>query len=155
MEVILLKDKDKLGQRNDLVKVKDGYARNYLIPQGIAVTATDAQKKMRNETLRQQAHKEEKLKEQAQQWAQELKDSVVKIPTKVGEQGKIFGSVNNIQVADELKKLGYKVDRKNIKLNQEEPIKHVGQYEAEVEFHKDVKQTITIEVVEEEGAKKK
>ncbi len=149
MEVILLKDKENLGNRNDLVKVKPGYARNYLIPQGYAITATTAQKKAHEERLRQQAHKEEKLKEEAEKWAKELEESVVKIPTKVGEKGKIFGSVNAIQLADELKKLGYKVDRKKIKIK-EEPIKQTGKYEAEVQLHKDIKQTIQFEVVAEE-----
>ena len=103
---------------------------------------------MHEETLKQRAHKEQKILDEAQASANKLKEMSVKVGAKVGEAGKIFGSVNALQVADALKKLGYTVDRKNIKI-QNEPIKQVGSYQAEVKLHKSVTETITFEVVEE------
>jgi len=148
MEIILKQDIENLGYKNDLLSVKDGYGRNYLIPKGLAVLATISEKKVREETLKQRAHKENKLIDEAQSIADKLKDSSVKIGAKVGEKGKIFGSINTIQLADVLKKDGFNIDRKNIAIKNE-PIKTIGNYEAEVVLHKDVKTTINFEVVEE------
>jgi large subunit ribosomal protein L9 len=148
MEVILRQDVEKLGYKDEMVDVKPGYARNYLIPRGYAVVATVSEKKMLEETIRQRAHKEAKVQEEAQAKADQLEKAKIKIGAKVGENGKIFGSVNTIQVADALKAAGHDIDRKNITIKNE-PIKEIGTYEAEVVLHKDIKQTIQFEVVGE------
>ncbi|MEX2595305.1 MAG: 50S ribosomal protein L9 [Salibacteraceae bacterium] len=148
MEVILKKNIEKLGYIDDLVEVKDGYGRNFLIPQGMAILATSSAKKVHAETVKQRAQKVEKERSAAQKMADKLKDMSLKVGAKVGESGKIFGSVNNIQLAEEISKLGYEIDRKSIKIK-EEPIKTVGTYEAEIVFHRDVTETISFEVVGE------
>lgn len=148
MEVILKQDVKNLGYKDDVVKVKPGYGRNFLIPKNLAEMATGASKKMLTETVKQRAFKEQKVKAAAEASAAKLKDLVVKVGAKVGESGKIFGSVTTVQVADSLKKLGYDVDRKNITMN-EEAIKTVGTYTANVRFHKEVVGTVTFEVVQE------
>jgi len=148
MEVILKKDVENLGYQDEMVDVKPGYARNFLIPRGLAVFATVSEKKMLEETIRQRAHKEEKIQEEANAKAAKLENETIKIGAKVGENGKIFGSVNTIQLADALKEAGHDVDRKNITIKNE-PIKEIGTYEAEVTLHKDIKQTIKFEVVGE------
>ncbi|MBS1547710.1 MAG: 50S ribosomal protein L9 [Bacteroidetes bacterium] len=148
MEVILKQDVEHLGFANDLVKVKTGYARNYLLPRGLAVTATDSQRKQLAETLKQRAHKEAKLREEADKNANKLMAQTIKIGAKVGEKGRIFGSVNTIMLSDAFKVLGIEVDRKHIKLKGE-AIKTIGTYQAEVTFHRDVVKTIPFEVVEE------
>ena len=148
MEVILKKDVEHLGYANDVVKVKDGYARNFLLPRGLAVSATESEKKQLAETMKQRAHKEARIKAEAEKIAAGLVDKTLKIGAKAGEKGKIFGSVNTIQIADAIKALGFEVDRKNIKLKGE-AIKALGKYEAEVVFHRDVIKTIAFEVVEE------
>ena len=148
MEVILKKDVENLGYRDEMVEVKPGYARNYLIPRGLAVFATASQKKMLEETIRQRAQKEEKIQNEANEMAEKLGKETIKIGAKVGENGKIFGSVNTIQLADALKEAGHSNDRKNIAIKNE-PIKEIGTYEAEVTLHKDIKQTVSFEVVGE------
>ena len=148
MEVILKKDVDNLGYANDVVKVREGYARNYLMPRGLAVAATESERKQLAETLKQRAHKEAKLKAVAEKNAELLANKTIKIGAKVGEKGKIFGSVNNIMLADAFKLLGVEIERKHIKLKGE-AIKTVGKYEAEVTFHRDVIKQIPFEVVEE------
>jgi len=148
MDVILKQDVDGLGYLNDIVKVKAGYGRNFLIPRGIAVLATISEKKVMAENIKQREHKESKLREAAETMAEEILKTPLKIGAKVGEKGKIFGSVNTIQIADAIKAMGHEVDRKNIKIK-EDAIKEVGSYEAEVTFYKDVVKTITFEVVEE------
>ena len=149
MEVILREDVEKLGYKDDLVDVKPGYGRNYLIPRGLAVMASPSAKKVREENLRQRAHREEKLIDEANKLVETLKKTVVKVGAKVGEEGKIFGSVNNIQLADALKKeLGTEVDRKKITMPKEN-VKTVGTYQASVELHKDVTTEFSFEVVEE------
>lgn len=148
MEVILKKDIENLGYQDEMVEVKPGYARNFLIPKGLAVFATPSEKKMLEETIRQRAHKEEKIQSEANARAQKLENETIKIGAKVGENGKIFGSVNTIQLADALQAAGHEIDRKNI-LIKNEPIKEIGTYEAEVTLHKDIKQTIKFEVVGE------
>ena len=148
MEVILKQDIEKLGYKDDLVTVKEGYGRNYLIPKGMAVLATESTRKMHEETVRQRSKRIEKERESARASAEKLKGMKLEIGAKVGESGKIFGSVNNIQLADAIKKLGIDVDRKHIILK-DDPIKTVGTYEANITFHRDVVETIQFEVVGE------
>jgi large subunit ribosomal protein L9 len=148
MEIILKKDIEKLGYKDDLVKVKNGYGRNYLIPQGFAVLATESAKKMHAETVRQRAVRVEKERADAKKAAEKLMGMKITVGAKVGESGKIFGSVNNIQLADEITKLGFNIDRKHVKIK-DEPIKTVGTYEADVTFHREVVQTVSFEVVGE------
>ena len=148
MEVILLKNVDKLGYTNEVVTVKPGYGRNFLIPQGYALLATPSNKKAHEEMLKQRAHKETKILAEAEALAAKLADVTVKIATKVGENGKIFGSVNTVQLADALRVAGYDVDRKSLKIK-DEPIREVGTYEAEANLYKGVKQTIKFSVVAE------
>src|SRR6187549_1551177 len=148
MEVILKQDVEHLGFANDVVKVREGYARNFLLPRGLAVSATQSERKQLAETLKQRAHKEAKVKAEAEKFAGMLVDKTIRIGAKVGEKGKIFGSVNTIMLADAFKMLGVDIDRKHIKLKGE-AIKTVGKYEAEVVFHRDVIKQIPFEVVEE------
>ncbi len=148
MEVILKKDVEHLGFANDVVKVRDGYARNFLLPNGLAVSATTSERKQLAETLKQRAHKEAKVRAEAEKHAEALAGKSIKIGAKVGEKGKIFGSVNTIMLADAFKVLGVDIDRKHIKLKGE-AIKTIGKYEAEVVFHRDVIKQIAFEVVEE------
>ncbi|QQR85475.1 MAG: 50S ribosomal protein L9 [Flavobacteriales bacterium] len=148
MEVILKKDVEHLGYANDVVKVRDGYARNFLLPRGLAVSATESEKKQLAETMKQRAHKEAKIKAEAEKMADGLAAKTLKIGAKAGEKGKIFGSVNTIQIADAIRALGFEVDRKSIKLKGD-MIKTLGKYEAEVAFHREVVRTIPFEVVEE------
>lgn len=148
MEVILLQDIKSLGYKDELANVKPGYARNFLIPRGFAIVADVSKKKQLTETLKQRAHKEEKIKTEALALAHSLQDKTVQVGAKVGESGKIFGSINAIQLADAIKKAGYTVDRKNITLD-EETIKAVGTYTATIRLHKEVSVKINFEVVEE------
>ncbi len=145
MQIILKKNVDKLGYKDDVVTVKPGYGRNFLIPQGYAVIATESNLKAHNEMLKQRSHKENKVKEEAEALASKLENLTVKIGAKVGENDKIFGSVNTIQLSEALSKEGIEIDRKSIKIK-EEPIKEVGTYEAEANLHKDVKQAFKFEV---------
>ncbi len=149
MEVILKKDVAKLGYKDDLVKVKDGFASNFLIPKGLASLATDSARKQRTETLKQRSFKEEKIKNEAKKAAITIKEMSIKVSAKVGEKGKIFGSINSLQVAEAIKKLGFIVDRKDITMK-EELIKQTGKYEASIRFHRDVIETFSFEVVGEE-----
>jgi large subunit ribosomal protein L9 len=148
MEVILKQDVKNLGYKDDVVNVKPGYGRNFLIPKGLAESATVSTKKMLTETIKQRAFKEQKLKTAAEKSAEAIKGLVVKVGAKAGESGKIFGSVTSVQLADAIKKLGYDVDRKNITMS-EEGVKTLGSYTAEVRFHKDVTATVNFEVVQE------
>ena len=148
MDIILKKNVDGLGEVNDMVSVKSGYGRNYLIPTGSAILATVSAKKIHEENLRQRSHKIEKVRKEAKVAAEKLAAITVKIGAKVGENGKIFGSVTNLQVADAIKALGYAVERKNITIANE-PIKQIGTYEAKVKFQKGVDTTISFEVIEE------
>jgi len=150
MEVILKQDIKNLGYKDDLVVVKNGYARNYLIPKGIAVQASASTKKIREENVRQQAFKEEKLKGEAETLAKALETINVKINVKASSTGKIFGSVNNIQVAKAIKEqFNYDIDRKKIELDGS-AIKEVGNYSATVNLFKEVKVEIKLEVIAEE-----
>jgi large subunit ribosomal protein L9 len=150
MEVILKQDIQHLGYADDLVKVKDGYARNYLIPKGLAILATEANKKMLAETLKQRAFKTEKIRKEAEFMAGKIDGLTVKILTKASEKGTIFGSVNTIAVANALKEQhDIDLDRKKIYLKNDH-IKELGNYQAQVSLHKDFKVAINLEVIAEE-----
>ena len=148
MNIILKEDVENLGLKDDLVTVKSGYGRNFLIPQGKAVVATQSAIKVREENLRQRAHKVEKLNAEAQSSLKKLQDADINVGAKAGEGGKIFGSVNTIQLAEAIKKLGVDIDRKNIKIDNE-PIKNLGTFTADVEIVRGVKGSIEFKVVEE------
>lgn len=147
MEIILKEDIVNLGYKNDIVTVKSGYGRNYLIPTGKAVIASPAAKKMLAEELKQRAHKLEKIKKDAEELAAKLEGVSLKIATKVSSTGTIFGSVGNIQIAEELAKLGHNIDRKIIVVK--DVVKEVGNYKAIVKLHKEVSVEIPFEVVSE------
>ena len=149
MELILKEDVVNLGYKNDIVTVKSGYGRNYLIPTGKAVIASPAAKKMLAEELKQRAHKLEKIKKDAEAVAESLKNVSLKIATKVSATGAIYGSVNNIQIEEELAKLGHNIDRKIIVVK--DTVKEVGQYKAIIKLHKEVSVEIPFEVVAEEA----
>ena len=148
MEVILKKNVDKLGYANEIVNVKPGYGRNFLIPQGYASLATASAKRAHEEMMKQKAHKENKLELEAQEIAAKLADVTVSIVTKAGENGKIFGSVNTVQLAEALRKEGFNIDRKSLKIK-DEPIKEIGTFEAEANLFRGVKQAFKFEVVSE------
>ncbi|MEY4860993.1 MAG: hypothetical protein RL059_692 [Bacteroidota bacterium] len=148
MEVILKKNVDKLGYANDVVSVKPGYGRNFLIPQGYAVLATASAKKAHEDMMKQKSHKETKLVAEAEEIASKIAGLTVTISTKAGENGKIFGSINTIQLAEALKKEGFDIDRKSLKIK-DEPIKEIGTFEAEAILFKGVKQSFKFEVVSE------
>ncbi len=145
MEIILKEDIKGLGYKNDVVDVKPGYGRNYLIPQGIAIIASKSNKKMVAENVKQASHKADKLKKDAEELANKIGDTVLEIPAKAGESGKIFGAVTTLQVSDALKEKGFEVDRKRISFDSD--IKNLGEYTAEIDFHKEVKHKINIRVV--------
>lgn len=148
MEVILKQDIKGLGFADELVKVRPGYGRNFLIPRGMAVLATESARKMHTEILKQRAFKEDKLRKEAAANAEKLAGVTIKIGAKAGESGKIFGSVTTIQVAEALNKAGYPVERKNIELS-EDSIKALGTYTAKVRLFKEVSANINFEVVAE------
>ncbi len=148
MEVILKKNVDKLGYKDETVTVKPGYGRNFLIPQGYATLATASEKKAHAEVMKQKAHKDSKILAEAEAIAAKLADVTVTISTKVGENGKIFGSVNTVQLSEALKAAGFDIDRKSLKIK-DEPIKEIGTFEAEANLHKGVKPTFKFEVVGE------
>ena len=144
MEIILKEDIAGLGYKNDIVKVKDGYGRNYLIPQGKAVIATESAKKVLAENERQRAHKLAKIKADAEAQAAKLNGVKVTISAKVNEDGTIFGGVGAAQVAEALAAKGFEVDRKAIVA---ETVKAVGEYTATINLHKEVKAEVAFEVV--------
>ncbi len=148
MEVILKKNVDNLGYTNEVVTVKPGYGRNFLIPQGYAVLATASAKKAHEEIMKQKSHKDSKVLAEAEELGNKLNALTLTITTKVGESGKIFGSVNAIQLAETIRKEGLDIDRKSLKIK-DEPIREVGTYEATANLHKDVKTTFSFEVVGE------
>lgn len=147
MKIILKEDINNLGYKDDVVVVKDGYGRNYLIPQGKAVVATTSALKMLAENQRQRAHKLAKIKEEAENAAKALEGLKLVIGAKTSSTGTIFGSVNVLQIAEALSKAGHEVDRKLIFLK--EPVKEVGSYKATIKFHKDVVTEIDFDVVSE------
>jgi len=148
MEVILKQDMPNLGHADDIITVKDGYGRNYLIPNGMAVLATSSAKKMHEENRRQRAHKEEKIKEEALELASRLEGTKLTIGAKTSTRGKIFGSVNTIQIAESLNGLGFEIDRKQVSIS-EDLIKEIGTYTATVKLHREVKVEIEFEIVSE------
>lgn len=149
MEIILKKDVEHVGYANEIVKVRPGYARNFLIPSGLAVLATDSARKVHAENLRQQAHKAGKLLAEAQELAARLSESMVKVGAKVGSDSeKIFGSINTIMLADSLTKAGYPVERRQLKIK-EENIRTIGTYQASAMLHKEVSVEFSFEVVAE------
>jgi large subunit ribosomal protein L9 len=150
MEIILKQDVPNLGHKDDIVNVKNGYATNYLIPKGFATMATPSAKKMHAENMRQRAHKEAKIRDEAAAMASKIEGLQVTIATKVSSTGKIFGSVNNIQVAEALAAKGFEIDRRNITIIGEDSVKEVGIYDVVVKFHREIKANIKIEIVGEE-----
>jgi len=147
MEVILTQDVTGLGYKNDTVKVKPGYGRNYLIPNGVALIANESNKRRISEDIRQAAHKAAKLKQDAEAIAAKIGEMSVEIRTKAGETGKIFGAVTSLQISDALRAKGFDVDRKKISFK-EQP-KQLGTYTALLDLHKEVKHNISVSVVAE------
>jgi large subunit ribosomal protein L9 len=145
MELILLHDVEKLGFKDEIVNVKSGYGRNFLIPGGKAVLATEAARKVLEENLRQRAKKENKLIDDSNKIAEKINGLTVTIAAKTVEGGKqLFGSITSNHLAEELEKLGFTVDKKFVKLNN---VKTVGIYDAEVRLHREVKASLSVEVV--------
>ena len=147
MEIILKEDVINLGYKGDIVKVKDGYGRNFLIPTKKAVLATESAKKMLAEDNRQRAHKLEQIKNTALELAEKLKEVSLTIGAKTSSTGKIFGAVGPIQVSESLEKAGLTIDRKIISIK--EPVKEIGSYQATIKLHKEVYVEIPFEVVSE------
>jgi large subunit ribosomal protein L9 len=145
MELILKEDIKNLGYKDDIVNVKGGYGRNYLIPQGLAIIANSSNKKMIQENIRQAAHKADKVKKDAEDIAAKLEGITLQILAKAGETGKIFGSVTTLQISDALKEKGIDIERKRININSD--IKTLGDYTAEITLHKEVHPEINIQVV--------
>lgn len=147
MDIILKQDVAGLGYKNDLVKVKSGFGRNYLIPQGVAIIASESNKKMMAENARQASHKAAKLKQDAEALAASIGEMTMEIGAKAGESGKIFGAVTAFQVAEALKAKGFDVERRKV-LFKEQP-KQLGTYTLTLDLHKEVKHEIKINVVAE------
>ena len=147
MKIILKENIAELGYKDDVVEVKDGYGRNYLIPQGKAIIASASNLRQLEESLRQRAHKLAKIKEEAEALAKAVDGIKLTIGAKASATGTIFGSVNNIQIAEALEKTGHTIDRKLISLK--EPVKELGIYKAVIKLHKEVSAEIEIEVVAE------
>ena len=148
MQIILKEDVANLCYKDDIVTVKDGYGRNFLIPTGKAIIASESAKKVLAENLRQRAHKLAKIKADAEELAAKINGITLTLGAKTSATGTIFGSINTIQVAEELQKLGYNIDRKTIVIK--DAIKEVGDYTAVVRLHKEVSATINLHVVSEE-----
>ena len=146
MQIILLTDIANLGHKDDIINVKPGYGRNYLIPQGYAILATESSKKIVAENIKQRAHKEAKLKAEAEELATKLEAVKLTIGAKTSSTGKIFGSVNSIMIAESLQAQGFDVDRKKIMLKE---IKEVGTYTAVIKLHREVKVNDEFDVVSE------
>ncbi len=147
MEVILKEDLKGLGYKNDIVSVKPGYGRNYLIPRGLAIIASVSNKKMIEENVRQAAHKAEKALKDAQAIAEKMGELKLDIKTKAGDSGKIFGAITALQVSDALAASGFDVDRKRVTFSH--PIKALGEHTAVLDLHKQVHHEITLNVIEE------
>jgi large subunit ribosomal protein L9 len=147
MELILKQDVQGLGYKNDIIKVKAGYGNNYLIPNGLALIASDSNKRLVNENVRQAAHKASKIKQDAEAIAAKVGELTIEIKTKAGESGKIFGAVTALQIADALKAKGFDIDRKKVILK--ESPKQIGTYNAVLDLHKEVKHEIKVSVVAE------
>lgn len=150
MEIILKQDVANLGHKDDIVKVRNGYAVNYLIPQGMAILATESAKKVHAENMRQRAHKEAKLREDASALASKINGITLKVAAKMSSKGKIFGSVNNIQIAEAIMAAtGVEADRRNIVIAGTDTIKEAGIYDASIKFYKDIKADFRVEVIAE------
>jgi len=147
MEIILKEDVINLGYKGDIVNVKSGYGRNFLIPTKKAVLATESAKKMLAEDMKQRAHKLERLKNEAIELAEKVKDITLTVGAKTSTTGKIFGAVGPIQIAEAFEKAGYAVDRRVIALK--EPVKEIGSYKATLKLHKEVSVEVAFEVVSE------
>jgi len=147
MDIILKTDIKGLGYKNDVVAVKPGYGRNYLIPQGFALLATKSNKKILEENIRQAAHKAEKIKADAEEIAAKIEKLTLEIKAKIGESGKIFGKVTTLQISDALANQGVEIDRKKISINT--PVVGAGEYEAEIDLHREVKTNVKFVVVGE------
>ena len=147
MEVILIQDLANLGFKNDIVKVRDGYGRNYLLPQKIAIIANEANRKQLAETLKQQAHKAAKLLADAQALEAKLAETVIELKVKANEDGKIFGTVTTQNISDALAAQGITIDKKVITIA--EPIKQLGEHTAQARLHREVKADIKLNVVAE------
>jgi large subunit ribosomal protein L9 len=148
MEIIMLQDVDKVGDKHTVLKVKDGFGRNYLIPKGLAIIANKTNRGRLDEMLRQDAAKEAKLVGTYQEMAGKLTGQTLKIVAKASSTGKIFGSVSNVQIAQALKdQLGLDIERKKISLPEE--VKTLGTYTANINFHKDVPATVSFDVIED------
>ncbi len=148
MEVILKQDVTNLGNKDEIVKVRNGYANNFLIPKGLAIVANEAARKMHSETIKQRAHKETKLRDEAMKLGEKMKELKLTICAKTSTKGKIFGSVNTIQLSEAIAAKGFDIDRKQILLK-EDLIKEIGTYTAKVKLYKDVNVEISFEVVSE------
>ena len=144
MEVILIQDVANLGYKNDIVKVRDGYGRNYLIPNRMAVIANESNRKQLAETIKQQAHKQAKLLADAQALAEQLAAAVITVAVKAHENGKIFGTVTTAEIAEALMAQGIEIDKKVITV---EPVKELGEYTAQARLHREVKAEIKLNVV--------
>ena len=147
MEIILLEDVTNLGYKDDVLKVKDGYGRNFLLPQRKAILATESAKKRLAEDMKQRAHKLERIKNEAQALADKLKDVRLTVGAKTSSTGKIFGAVGPIQLADAFEKASYNIDRKVIVLK--EPVKEIGSFTATLKLHKEVSVEVPFDVVSE------
>ena len=149
MEIILIQDVEHLGYANDIVKVKNGYARNFLYPKKMAIPATESNKKILAENIKQRSFKEEKIRNSASDIAKKLEGITLRIGAKASEKGKIFGSVNAIQIAEAIhNQLNVEIDRKKITVDGDS-IKELGEYTAKINLHKEVKVIIKLEVVAE------
>lgn len=146
MEVILKEDVKNLGYAHDKVKVRDGYGLNYLIPRGLAMIANDSNIKINQEIIRQREHKVSKLKMEAEKVKAAIENVVLTIPAKVGENGKLFGSITTQQLADVLKKMGHNIEKRQISMK-DDHIKALGTYTAEVQLHREVLVPVNFEVV--------
>ena len=147
MEIILKTDIKGLGYKNDLVSVKPGYGRNYLIPQGFAVLATGSNKKMLAENIKQAAHKAEKIKTEAENIAARIAETTLEIKAKIGDIGKIFGKVTTLQISDALATKGFEIDRKKIAITV--PVEGAGEFTADIDLHREVKTQVKFVVVGE------
>jgi large subunit ribosomal protein L9 len=147
MEIILKTDIKGLGYKNDLVSVKPGYGRNYLIPQGFAVLATGSNKKILAENIKQAAHKAEKIKTEAENIAAKLAETTLEIKAKIGDSGKIFGKVTTLQITDALATKGFEIDRKKIAITV--PVEGAGEFTADIDLHREVKTQVKFVVVGE------
>ena len=147
MEIILKTDIKGLGYKNDLVSVKPGYGRNYLIPQGFAVLATGSNKKILAENIKQAAHKAEKIKTEAENIAARIAETTLEIKAKIGDTGKIFGKVTTLQISDALATKGFEIDRKKIAITV--PVEGAGEFTADIDLHREVKTQVKFVVAGE------